>query len=319
MACQYHVGARLNFLQLVNRARLNCGISGSDLIGVTGQTGESLRVISWVNESWLDLQAQRQDWLWLRKSIAFQTVANQYAYTPAQAGLSDFGAWDRDTFRNYQNPIVTVSIASPGVVTYAAHLLSTGDSIIFATTSALPTGLSVGLVYYVVNPTTDTFQLSTTVGGTAIATTGAQSGAHTMTSSNTTTFAGMRSEIFMGYTAYDDWRNAYLYGALRTIKTRPNEISITPLKALALGPIPDAGYTIIGDYFSAPSELVLATDIPALPVKYHLAIVYKAMVAYGLYEAATEVVQRGQMELDKWMRRINADQMTEITAGGALA
>ncbi len=309
----------MNFLQLCNRLRQNAGVSGSDLTSVTGQSGESLRVINWINESWMDLQAQRQDWLWLRKSIAFPTVANQYAYTPAQAGIADFGAWDRETFRNYQNPIVSISIASPAVVAYAAHLLSAGDTVTFATTGALPTGLTAGLPYYVLTPGADSFNLSATLGGTAIVTSGTQSGVHTMTSSNTSTFAGMRSEIFMGYSDYDVWRNTYLYGALRTVKTRPNEISITPLKALALGPVPDAGYTVVGDYYSVPSELVLATDIPALPVKYHLAIVYKAMVAYGMYESAAEVVQRGQMELDKWMRRITDDQMPEVTAGGALA
>lgn len=295
------------------------GIVGTDMTTVTGQTGELQRVTQWVNEAWMDLQAMRQDWQWMRKSIAFPSVANRISYTPALIGISDFGEWARDTFRNYANPVVTVTIAALGVFTLAGHLLSIGDTVTFFTTGALPTGLVAGTTYYVVAITTDTFRVSATSGGTAITTTGTQSGVHTMTSNNTTVFAGMKSEVFMSYTEYDTWRNAYEYGALRQTATRPIEITITPLQALAFGPIADSGYTIVGDYYSIPSEMVAATDIPALPVQFHIAIVYKAMLAYGMYESAGEVVQRAQMELDKWMRRIHTDQIQEMTICGPLA
>lgn len=73
----------------------------------------------------------------------------------------------------------TVTIASPGVVSWTAHGLSNGDVVKFTTTGALPTGLSTSTTYYVVNKTTDTFQLSATEGGSAINTSGSQSGTHT--------------------------------------------------------------------------------------------------------------------------------------------
>ena len=309
----------MNYLQLCNRLRTNVGIVGVDMTSVTGQTGELQRVTQWVNEAWMDLQAMRQDWMWLRKSVAFPTVANQISYSATQIGISDFGQWARDTFRNYANPVVSISIDTPALVTLAGNLLTAGDTVKFYTTGALPTGLVAGTTYYVVNPTTNTFQVSATAGGAAIATTGTQSGVHSMTSNNTTIFSGMASEIFMSYTEYDRWRNAYEYGALRQVATRPIEITITPLQDLAFGPIADAGYTIVGDYYSVPTELVAATDIPALPTQFHLAIVYKSMLAYGMYESAGEVVQRAQMELDKWMRRIHIDQIKEITTCGPLA
>lgn len=75
---------------------------------------------------------------------------------------------------------VAISIATPGVVTWNSHGLSANDPVKFTTTGALPTGLVVGTTYYVVGAsiTTNTFQLSATAGGAAIATSGAQSGAH---------------------------------------------------------------------------------------------------------------------------------------------
>jgi hypothetical protein len=74
----------------------------------------------------------------------------------------------------------TVTIASPAVVTVSSALISNGTPIRLATTGALPTGLTVGTQYYVVNASGTTFQLAATAGGTPINTSGSQSGAHTI-------------------------------------------------------------------------------------------------------------------------------------------
>jgi hypothetical protein len=309
----------MNFLQIVNRVRQNCGVASADLTTVLSQSGENQRIINWVNESWLDIQAMRQDWLWMRKDFAFPTVAGQTAYTPIQIGLSDFGLWARDSFRNYANPISSISIATPCVISLQANRLISGDTVKFSTSSALPTGLTAGVTYFVVNPTTDTFQVALIAGGTAINTTGTQSGIHKISSNNTQSFVGLNSEIFMDYMDYDIWRDNYQYGALRAMATRPNTVTINPAKSLELGPIADIGYTVVGEYYATPTELALDVDIPALPIKFHLAIVYAAMIRYGMYEAASEVIQQGQTEYAKWKQRILADQLPEFQTGGALA
>lgn len=74
----------------------------------------------------------------------------------------------------------TISIASPGVVTLNAHGLPNGAPVFLTTTGALPTGLAANTILYVVNATTNTFQLAATSGGAAINTTGSQSGVHTV-------------------------------------------------------------------------------------------------------------------------------------------
>lgn len=74
---------------------------------------------------------------------------------------------------------VTITIATPGVISWTAHPLIVGDTIVLTTTGALPTGFTSGTKYYVVSTTTNSFQLSATRGGTAINTTGSQSGTHT--------------------------------------------------------------------------------------------------------------------------------------------
>lgn len=77
--------------------------------------------------------------------------------------------------------IVTMTIAAPGVITWTAHGLAAGASVVFSSTGSLPTGLTAGTTYYVLSTglTANSFQVSATQGGTAITTSGTQSGTHT--------------------------------------------------------------------------------------------------------------------------------------------
>ena len=78
------------------------------------------------------------------------------------------------------NPVVTISIASPAVIT-ANNTCAAGAAIVFQTTSALPTGLTAGTIYYVIATglSTTSFEVSTSAGGSAVNTSGSQSGTQT--------------------------------------------------------------------------------------------------------------------------------------------
>lgn len=77
---------------------------------------------------------------------------------------------------------VTVTIASPAVLTLTNHGLVAGDIVYLETTGSLPTGLSPDTPYYVLASglTTNTFQVSASPGGSAVNTSGSQSGLHTL-------------------------------------------------------------------------------------------------------------------------------------------
>lgn len=92
----------MNYLQICQRIRRKCRISGSGPTTVVGtQVEEYARILDWANESWMYLQTMRPDWLWMRTSMTFPTVLNQASYTLANIGITDFGNWDTLTFRNY--------------------------------------------------------------------------------------------------------------------------------------------------------------------------------------------------------------------------
>ena len=72
---------------------------------------------------------------------------------------------------------VTIPVGSPATLTFSKSL-SDGDAVQLYSTGALPTGLTQGTVYYVVNAAGTSAQLAATAGGTPITTTVAGSGTH---------------------------------------------------------------------------------------------------------------------------------------------
>lgn len=133
------------------------------------------------------------------------------------------------------------------------------------------------------------------------------------------TATGTPSEMELPYCQYESWRSNYQLGTNRTSTSRPQEFAIAPDKSICLGPVPLAGYTITLDYFTAPVDLALDADTPALPAAHHMAIVWKALMMYGAFEGASEVYDRGEVEFTKAMRRLTATRLPEVQFAGALA
>lgn len=230
----------MDFLALVNRARVECGASGAStpLTTLVGVTGESLRFKQWINSAWMDVQSAHEDWQWMRYPLQFNTVTQQQSYTTTEAGVaSTFGNWKRDSFR----------------------------------------ASSVGQNY--------------------------------------------ADEQLLNFMEYTTFRNLYIYANMRTTYARPVVVSIVPSdKSLAFGSIPDQPYVITGEYYRAPSEMSANTDTPTgLPDRFHMMLVYRAMMSYGGYEAAPEVYSRGELEFKRAMNRLEIDQIPTPISGPPLA
>jgi len=69
-----------------------------------------------------------------------------------------------------------VGVDPANTITETAHGMLDGDPVRLESTGVLPAGLELGLDYYVVNKTDDTFQLSLSVGGAVVQITSAAGG-----------------------------------------------------------------------------------------------------------------------------------------------
>lgn len=84
-------------------------------------------------------------------------------------------AYDTSAAPTYDSSSVSVSAASPAVVTHAGHTFSNNGPVLF-NSGTLPTGLTVGTVYFVRNVVPGVrYELSATSGGASINTTGSPS------------------------------------------------------------------------------------------------------------------------------------------------
>lgn len=135
---------------------------------------------------------------------------------------------------------------------------------------------------------------------------------------NYVTATGTNSEVFMTVMEYDQWRDTYLFGALRQTYTRPIAVALAPDNSLACGPIPASGYTLVGDYYKVPTELVNATDVPVIPEQFQWAIIYQAMMLYGASEAAPEAYDDGKANLDLILRQMEMTYLRRPHLSGAL-
>lgn len=222
------------FLELCQLTREKCGISGSGPAAVTGQQGEMLRIVNWVQEAWLDLQRKRKNWWWMRADFSFNTVVGQQAYTYTDASLTDLSAWHMDTLRAYR----------------------TSD--------------------------------------------------------------GISDEQFLVEWFYPTFRDTYQYGA--QTNGRPVVVAVRPRdRALLLGSIPDAIYTVVGEYQRAARPFAAGVDIPGIPEEYHMIIVYGAMQKYAYYENAPEVMMDGRSNYNMLLDQLMENQTDDITLGEPLA
>ena len=141
----------------------------------------------------------------------------------------------------------TITIATPAVVTVTAAPLN-GTPVTFTTTGALPTGISVGTVYYVKNATSTTFQIADKPNGTVVNTTGSQSGVQTVTIPIASTVSGSST-----VTIYDTGTG------VQSVTFSNNIITVGLTLSGAAGTVPAKGDLVVFLGASLPSGITANT------------------------------------------------------------
>jgi hypothetical protein len=96
------------FLELCQRAAMDCGVSLTGPADTTSQTGRLGQVVKWTNAAWIDIQTRANDWKFLRSSFTVATTSGdgKYAYTDctdvaAAVAISAFRCWCLESFKVY--------------------------------------------------------------------------------------------------------------------------------------------------------------------------------------------------------------------------
>ena len=280
----------MNFLDLVARTKQECGISGPAPTTLVGASRELLRLVNWVSQSWVEIQQSHPDWEFLRKPITFLT---EHGTVKTAGDILTIGCIYEITSR------VTLDFDTVGEL-YSGQSNTNGAHYFINSAATLGLGDAVTLVG----------KASYSVG----------SGADI----NITDFGQWRNESFRAYLRsagpgtevilaqyydYSQFRDFYLLGTRRFVTARPLYWTIAPDKSIVLGFTPNDVYFVRGEYYRTPQTLSADTDIPIMPERYHMAIVYKAMIKYGIFEVANEQIAAGRENLSLILNKMEADQL----------
>ena len=226
----------MNFLQLVQSLRQECGIAGTGPTSTVEQVGQAKKLVDWINDAWLEIQGKHDTWGFMRKPFSFVVAQGVGDHLPSAVGLSDLREWHRGTLRCYRTAI------------------------------------------------------------------------------------GFQDEQWLVEWEYQVFRNTYRFNLQRELQGRPVVFAVRPnAKELMLGPLPDAGYTVVGEYQALPSPMFGDDAVPALPAHLHKIIVYKAMEHYALFESAPEVLTRARQQYTTLMAQLEREQLESLYLGDPLA
>lgn len=306
----------MNYLQLVNRARLEAGTAAAAFITLAGQTSmEAQRFISWVQDAWNVVQTAQTEWQFMRPTAAFTTINNKPNYTVLDQGLGpssatplkehvkkSFRCWvtsqgvgseqflsfmNWDEYRNmYQYANMRQTASRPVVFSVAPD-----KSIWFG---PMPDSAS--------SNTVSTMTLTATgslTPGTGI--TGSISGA-----------VGVVSSITGSVVSYIPTSGTFVVN------------DVISAAGVAQGTINSVGttadsYTVQFEMWQSPQQLSLDADTPSLPSYFHMIIVWKALQYYAGFESAPEVMDRAQTEYTDLYDKLIVEQLPTLISGPPLA
>lgn len=199
----------MNRLQLVNALSLQASIAGNGVSTTIDQTGESARLVNWIDQAYEDVQNEYFDWRFLRATGSFNTQTITNIIQPA----SDLNIWDRERIFNDE---------------------------------------------------------------------------------------GMQMSV-QSYDYYDGQIDVTTLG-------KPNEFVVNADNTLTAIAYPDAIYAYTYDYFKAPEVMTVDSDTPNFPAQFHRVIVGRALIYYGNYESAGEMIMQGKEIYSTLLNRLSANQ-----------
>jgi len=131
-------------------------------------------------------------------------------------------------------------------------------------------------------------------------------------------YSAVSDESDLSYYPWDQFRAIYKFGSFRTQSERPSEFSIKPDMSMDLWPIPDAVYTVNGEYIKKVQTMTANDDEPVIP-DYHMIIVWRGLMYYGAFEGANDAYSHGQTEYKKLLAKLTINQLPKIVWGAPLA
>jgi len=134
-----------------------------------------------------------------------------------------------------------------------------------------------------------------------------------------TLYSSAADEQYLIFVPWDIFQGAYMFGNTRTTSGRPTITTIKPDNSLYLWAIPDAVYTVTGEYFKKAQTMTVDDDIPIIPSQFHMAIVWKGLMLFSAYSGAPDLYAHSLNEYRNLLRKLEKNQLPRLEYGEPLA
>lgn len=118
---------------------------------------------------------------------------------------------------------------------------------------------------------------------------------------------GQGLEQTIRFLSWDEFRARFIAGA-----HNPGPVqfwSLAPSGLMHVGPTPDAAHKVRASYIKDVQDMTQDADVPAMPARFHQLIVWRALIEYGGFDAAGEVMQRAERNFQSMMPSLLQDQL----------
>ena len=132
------------------------------------------------------------------------------------------------------------------------------------------------------------------------------------------TSAGIGNEQHIIHREYRYFRERWLIGNNRASTGAPSECTFLPNRKIHLAPIPNAIYTVTGDFYRNSVRMTLDGDEPLYPSQFHMLPVWWALVKYAGLEEAPAVYTNAQNQLSLLWGAFERQERPNVTFGGPL-
>lgn len=90
----------------------------------------------------------------------------------------------------------------------------------------------------------------------------------------------------------------------------PDRVVVMPDNSLRVDPISDQVYQLYGEYYNNPTRMAqIDTAQPIMPFRFQRIIVGRALVYYGNYENAPEIINQGTQIYTDYLARLENSQL----------
>lgn len=128
---------------------------------------------------------------------------------------------------------------------------------------------------------------------------------------------GVSDEGLLCCLNWDEFYPTYTMG--QQDANKPTHMSIDPAGQIAFWPVPDKAYTVRGPFMKSVQELLVNTDIPEMPTRFHRLIVEAAFELFDTREESLNQIPLHRLQKMVRFGQLERDQLPRIRLAGALA